>query len=773
MRNVKKCIVVFMSVMIIFVSSATECKASYDNTIFDDPKILVLMSYNYDWASVPLQLSGIKQVINGYVDADYVFMDTKNRDYEEIKDDIYKQIADYEEEGRYDYIIAADDAALHFVQEFREELFYEVPVVFEGINDESFAKEAARDPLTTGIIEAFPLEETIQMALEIQPNAKKIVAISDDTVSGKGSTQQFYDCKNTIPNLEYCVLDTSAMTSDEIKNQVSQYTEDTILIFLMMSKSVERNGYSNSEVAEFISANANIPVYKADELGIGEGIFGGVVVSYKEMAMQAAQIVMDLSNGEKIENYPLQTAQTYTSVDKLELDKFGFSKKEMPKDTIYMNDPPGFLESNYKILIVSSSIIFLLLCCIFLLKNGEKRRKEEYKKLMGLQSRLEVEKKSNLAKTDFLSRMSHDMRTPMNGILGLVELMKDENLPSQIHDSLIQIELSGKYLLNLINDTLDVNKIEKNQLELHPITIKADNVLKNILASADILAKERNIDFQIIEKDSEESTTTVLYIDEARTEQLFMNLISNAIKYTPEGGQVKVTVECLERTEKYIYNKYEIIDNGMGMSKDFLEHIYEPFSQEGRLQMNRENGTGLGMVIVHQLVKLMQADLQVESELNVGTKFTLCIRFERYQENAMEEADKEKKKISLAGKHILLCEDHPLNQQIAVKLLEKKGMLVDTAENGEVGVHLFEQSKPAYYSAILMDIRMPVMDGLEATRQIRNLEKEDATSIPIIAMTANAFDEDIAHCLEAGMNAHLGKPIEVDKMYEVLSDWMK
>lgn len=379
---------------------------------------------------------------------------------------------------------------------------------------------------------------------------------------------------------------------------------------------------------------------------------------------------------------------------------------------------------------------------------------------------------ANAAKSEFLSRMSHDMRTPMNGILGLVTLMMHQDLSQETKEDLQQLQMSGQYLLNLINDTLDVNKIEADKIELHPVVSDAFKVTENISTNAHIIAANKNVSLVMEKINPQQITHTILYMDEARVEQIFMNIVSNAVKFTPAGGSVHLTIERLETTDDYIVNRYQVIDTGIGMSEEFQKHIFEPFAQEGRIATNRESGTGLGMAIVHRLVELMGGTVEVKSKINEGTTFTVVLKFECYKGEVANASETSVSDVHLDGKRILLCEDHPLNRQIAVKLLEKKGILVQTAENGADGVHLFQESPENHYDLILMDIRMPVMDGLTATQAIRAMNRRDAQTIPIIAMTANAFDNDIKKCLSVGMNAHIAKPLDVEKMYSVIAAHM-
>lgn len=394
---------------------------------------------------------------------------------------------------------------------------------------------------------------------------------------------------------------------------------------------------------------------------------------------------------------------------------------------------------------------------------------EEVRQGEVLQQALQVAKEANESKTTFFSQMSHDMRTPMNGILGLTELMKDKNDIEDIKHDLEQVELSGHYLLNLINDTLDINKIEAGKLELHLKPINSEEVFMNILNTAGLMAKEKDINMNIQIPQIGHGCWKTVDADASRLEQIFMNIISNAVKYTPVGGKIDITMESLSITEDTVSDRYIIRDTGIGMSEEFLPHLFETFSQEGRMNTDRQNGTGLGMSIVKKLIDMMHGTIEVKSKMNVGTEVTICLKYPISKETVERESSKQIDLTILEGKKALLCEDHPLNSRIAVHLLEKMHMEVITAENGEKGLEIFADSQLNEYAVILMDVRMPVMDGIRATKEIRKLKRKDATTIPIIAMTANAFDEDVQNCLDAGMNEHLSKPFEVDKLYTTIA----
>lgn len=375
----------------------------------------------------------------------------------------------------------------------------------------------------------------------------------------------------------------------------------------------------------------------------------------------------------------------------------------------------------------------------------------------------------NKAKTDFLSRVSHDMRTPLNGILGLTELMKTTSDLELIKKYISQLEMSGKYLLNLINDTLDVSKIESGQMELNPIVCDGKNVFINTLGLLRPNVMEKDIAFNM---HIAPLPFTTLYLDVGRLEQLIMNIVGNAIKFTPRGGTIDLYMDNVECKNGVIKDRITVKDSGIGISKEFLPHLFEPFSQEHNINTSKIKGTGLGMTISKQIVELMGGEISVKSEVGKGTEFTFTLDFpvatkEQIEASKVNAPDKIDLDV-LSGTKILLFEDNELNAQITKELLKSKDIIVDWVRDGKEGVDKFANSTQYYYDLMLMDIRMPVMDGLEATRAIRALDRLDSSSIPIIALTANAYDDNRAMSKKVGMNTHLGKPIEPKLLYNTI-----
>ena len=401
----------------------------------------------------------------------------------------------------------------------------------------------------------------------------------------------------------------------------------------------------------------------------------------------------------------------------------------------------------------------------------------EQKQLEKTEEALKVARAASESKTEFFSRMSHDMRTPMNGILGIANLSEDETDPVVLKQNIAKIEESGRYLLGLINDTLDFQRIESGKLQLEPEIVNCNDIIQSILDMVQVTIKKKKIDFQVINRNV--VLDCFIKADPVRMKQIFLNLLSNAVKFTPEGGKISFEYECLKRDGMISSDRFIIRDTGVGMSEDFIQHkIFRPFSQERNMVSSQYAGSGLGLSIVKKLVDLMGGTITVESELGVGTTFMIYLDIERVNaEEVAKETEHSAKKQndvlqSLRGRQVLLAEDHPLNAEIARKLLEKVGCVVTWAKDGRECVDVFTASRPHQFDMILMDIRMPVLDGLASAREIRALKREDAAAVPIIAMTANAYEEDIRKSMEAGMNAHLSKPIEPAKMYETMAGFM-
>ncbi len=392
---------------------------------------------------------------------------------------------------------------------------------------------------------------------------------------------------------------------------------------------------------------------------------------------------------------------------------------------------------------------------------------KEQEQKMALQHAVELANYANQAKTDFLSRMSHDMRTPLNSILGVIDLAQKETEISEINKYLMQISNSSQFLLGLINDTLDLSKVESGKMELHKEPYPLDEFILGIDTVIKPLMDAKNIDFVVKLK----KQTKCILVDKVRFNQIFYNLLSNAAKYTPEGGRVEFSSEHIPNRNGKFGMRFHIKDNGIGMSKEYQKVLFEPFTQEYSSAHTEQRGTGLGLAIVKQIVDLAEGKITVNSEIDKGSEFIVDLYAESYDTYSIAKQEEEVKyDLSiLRGIRVLLVDDTEINTMIVTKILEFKGGKVDVANNGLEGVNMFKASDEGHYDIILTDIRMPVMDGFEEALQIRALKRKDAKKIPIIAATADAYSDVYEKILEVGINERLVKPIQPDLLCETIA----
>ena len=380
---------------------------------------------------------------------------------------------------------------------------------------------------------------------------------------------------------------------------------------------------------------------------------------------------------------------------------------------------------------------------------------------------------ANTAKTDFLNRMSHDIRTPLNGILGMLDIaQKNETNPKALLECHEKMRTAAFHLKALVNDVLDMQRMETDRFFLEQIPFDIREILDNCWSMLEAQASRLDITLKKIKPGS--LKYPYLIGSPLHIRQIFMNLLSNAIKYNKPGGSISVHAKIIGQVHQNVIYKFIISDTGIGISPEFQKHIFEPFAQEDTGARTIYKGTGLGMAIVHRLVQEMGGTIQLKSEKNVGSTFTLILPFtiDEHQPSASAETATDTP-ADLTDLHILVVEDNELNLEIAVFSLEAAGLNISTAINGLEAVRLFEKSKPYEYDIILMDIMMPVMNGLDAAKAIRGLSRPDAPTVPIIALSANAFAEDIQKSKNAGINEHLAKPLEMDKVLKVIASYCK
>ena len=397
-------------------------------------------------------------------------------------------------------------------------------------------------------------------------------------------------------------------------------------------------------------------------------------------------------------------------------------------------------------------------------------RTGEHQTTLAVEAALEVAEKASQAKTDFLSNMSHDIRTPMNAIIGITTLMKTElHEPEKLAEHLGKLETSGQLLLGIINNILDMSRIESGKTTLNVEKMNLPQQISQLDSIIRQQAGQRSQSFTVSTNLQHENVLA----DPNRLNQVLMNILSNAVKYTPTGGHIRFEVEELPRNEHYARYRFVVQDDGIGMSADYQKTLFDPFTREERSGINKVQGTGLGMAITKSVIDLMGGSISVESATGKGTRFEVVLEFPIDTEaDAVPKAQalpEEPEDISpLCGMNFLCAEDNAINAEILELLLESKGAHCKIYPNGQEIVDAFASVKPGEYDMILMDVQMPVMDGLEATRRIRSSENPLGRVIPILAMTANAFLEDMQKSKEAGMDEHLSKPVDIDALEQTV-----
>lgn len=427
--------------------------------------------------------------------------------------------------------------------------------------------------------------------------------------------------------------------------------------------------------------------------------------------------------------------------------------------------------SNFLVFILTLVLVLISFClCIYLKRLfGNEQKQIEIEKNKAEEA-MRIAEQANASKTSFLFNMSHDIRTPMNAIIGFTELLKN-NIDNKTlaYDYIEKIESSNAFLLSLINNVLELARIDSGKVMLEESAVDINAVMQELSALFEQPLNDKKIEYKI----TIDVVHNEIILDEVKMREILLNIASNAVKYTPSGGKIFASVTELPCDEEgYAIYKTVVEDTGIGIAKEFLPHIFEQFSREKNSTESQIIGTGLGMAIVKKLVDMMNGEIKVESEQGKGTRISMIVKHriadksEVRKEVFWQETNLPK---DFSGIKILLAEDNDLNAEIAVTILQENGFSVDRARDGGECVEMFTKSQADYYDLILMDIQMPGMNGFEATKAIRKMDDPVKAKIPIIAMTANAFEEDKKNSLNAGMNGHIAKPIVVKKLFDTIA----
>lgn len=439
-----------------------------------------------------------------------------------------------------------------------------------------------------------------------------------------------------------------------------------------------------------------------------------------------------------------------------------------------MQSAYGMVEKTNHISIICGLVAgaVLLLICLYTYYVYQKSKAEEQKQKQLLMNAAEEADAANKAKSAFLLSMSHDIRTPMNAIIGFTNIALHQNMVSDIHDSLEKVQKSSNHLLSLLNDVLDFSRIESEKVTISPEPVDITQLTDNVQAIMNGLLYNRDLKFEV---HRESLKNPYVLADVVRIREVLVNLLGNAVKFTKDGGEITLDISSYPGAdEKHIITRYVVRDNGIGMSEEFQKKLFDPFSQEDYANARTlYKGTGLGMAITKKYVDMMGGSIAVESKKGVGSTFTVEIPME-LTEQVIPSEQKQHLHRDLTGIHVLMAEDNDLNAELATMMLEDAGMTVTRASDGKEVVDLFKNHPRGTYDLILMDIMMPNMDGHQAAKAIRALgiERSDAVTIPIIALSANAFIDDIQKSLDSGMNDHISKPINIEELIDTITKYI-
>ena len=764
----------FTIIFIIFSISYTNGFSEENNNVSSDKNIQVLFisSYSPSNTSVLKQLEGIRETLDGSVTLESEFLNSNiindNKNDALFYDILNYHISSYE--NNFDIVIVGDDEALDLVLKYQNVLFPNTPIIFEGIENKFIAEKAAMDPLITGSIEKLNIENNIHTALNLYPDAKNIIAISDNTLTGIGDRDQFYAEQEQFSNIIFKDINSSELNEEEFVSALSKLNNDSILFYLNMNETIDKKQYSDYEVCKLITENTTIPTFCLTDLNIGNGYLGGAVLSSKQSGIIAANTVNSIINGQNISEIPLsENSSSKYKFDFKVMKKYHISSSSLPSNSIYVNYEKSFREKYGKLLAIGSILIMILLLLIqFVIKWFESRMKNRKLEISTstLKEALKISERNGIAKSEYLNCVSNEIKQPMSTLISLINRTKKElNDSEKTKQNINAIDDTAHTLFNSVNELLNISNLDIQTLEINHEPFKLSRVLNDLRQTFSYLCNERNITFSENRYDITENN---YYGDSYKLGLLLSNLLTNALKYTENGNTIDLkSTQKPSGDKNYAILEFVVSDTGIGMSKDKL------FSNNYNND-SAQNGSGLGLSMTKKYISMMNGNISAISTEGEGTSITVTIPLEICEKDGKQvRVYKSPEEYNFSGKTILIAEDNELNLAILDDVLKTVNFKTMIAKNGREAVYTFNKAQYKDIDVILMDVDMPIMDGYEAANTIRKSKHANSSTIPIIAMSQDVYEDDVEKILNNGFNSHVIKPVDADELYYTLEKYLE
>jgi len=746
----------------------------------DRQTVLHINSYNAQNQYERGQMESLRSSLESHIDVDYrnIYL---NANELLIRSSFYTIMSDMirmEYVARYpSLIIASGNEALDFVLSNYYLLFPNVPVLFFGVQGFDPAILYDLEDLIVGIPEKAAFFDTVREMVRLYPDTKEIYILNDNYL-----TRSIEITKNVISTVAARKMPTGVSavynqpdSFDEILKTISGLAPNALVLignYLTDGKNI----YSEAEVRRRVAeARALVnPVFCLISSYVGDGTFGGKVLSSDaSMVAFAAANILTTTEGRALTRLYDNADEDWEEFYEWRFDyktaaKFGINTDLLPNPHVPLNRTPTIWEANLlevTLALAIGALFLMIIAGLIIFLRIVVQKQAEAKAASG-------------AKSVFLAQMSHEIRTPLNAIVGMTSIGMSTEETQRMKYCFGKIEGASKHLLGVINDILDMSKIEANKLELSPVKFNFEKLLQSVVDVITFRAKEKKQKFSVnFEKDMPSS----LIGDDQRLSQVITNLLSNAVKFTPEEGSIILDARLFPapdaKNNDMCRLQISVSDTGLGISDEQKARLFRPFEQADKSTSRKFGGTGLGLAISKSIIEAMDGGIWVESQPGKGSTFTFNVLLKIDKEGAVAgaaktEATSKNQFEDYSTRTILLAEDVEINREIVIALLESTNVKIECAENGAAAVKMY-QAAPNKYDIIFMDLQMPEMDGYEATRQIRALSVPRAKKVPIVAMTANVFREDIEKCLAAGMNDHIGKPINPANLFEQMRKYLR